>query len=199
MVTGHRPNKIGGYSTESPLRKWVNNAIRFALKSEMERMWQLEKIATYHKTPKEAPPQKTAITGMALGVDQAFAEVALELEWSVQAFVPGRWQPSKWPEHSREAYFSLLRRIKAAHTVDDGFEQPIIVCSDADYNPSLLHHRNTMMVEACDVAIAVWDGSEGGTHDAVMKLARSERPIYHINPAKRSLGWWGKVPEWTMP
>jgi hypothetical protein len=43
------------------------------------------------------------------------------------------------------------------------------------------------MVDDCDIAIAVWDGSDGGTHDAVKRLDRAHKTVYRIDPATHTI------------
>ena len=92
MVTGHRPDKLGGYGpseTQAAVRTWL---------------WERVKLhALYNEDP-------FAISGMALGVDQWFAEEALDLGVPVHAYVPFEGQESRWPEPSRYAYGKLLKR-----------------------------------------------------------------------------------------
>lgn len=165
MVTGHRPPKIGGYDPESNLRKWVREQLLSVLSSIREQSDNL-----------------IAISGMALGADQDFAESALELGLEVHAYIPGRFQPTKWPEKSQRQYFSILEKIKESGG-------SILIAPDSDqYHPRLLLQRNSDMISDADLAIAVWDGNhKGGTADAVRKLDKEGVPWYHINPVRRTL------------
>jgi uncharacterized phage-like protein YoqJ len=88
-ATGHRPNRLGGYSNE------VGEA--------------LCNLAADYLVEKD-PSQ--VISGMTLGWDQAFARAAIGLGINVVAAIPFRGQESAWPESARDRYRSLLRTIR---------------------------------------------------------------------------------------
>lgn len=90
--TGHRPPKVGGYSTPNPTFNYVN----------------LEII----KHLKKLNPEKV-ITGMALGVDQWVAQICIDLNIPFIAAIPFKGQELYWPVESRDKYFELL-----SHTED---------------------------------------------------------------------------------
>lgn len=98
-VTGHRPEKIGGYSQGSPLRKKVRQAIRT----------KLEEIRPDY-----------GITGMALGVDTDFAELCLELGIPFIAAVPFKGQEKMWPKPSQDHYHELLKKSHHVEIVVPG-------------------------------------------------------------------------------
>lgn len=98
-VTGHRPDKLGGYDPENPIRVWVRD--------------QLKKKLT------ELRP-KYCISGMALGVDQDFARCCIELEIPFLAAVPFIGQEKKWPPESQRVYKELLAKAFQVHVVSEG-------------------------------------------------------------------------------
>lgn len=85
-VTGHRPDKLGGYSDETNER-----LLAFA------RHWigGMNNNGLY-------------ITGMAQGWDMAVAEACCDLGRKWYAYLPCIGQESQWPEAARKRYFSLL-------------------------------------------------------------------------------------------
>lgn len=83
--TGHRPDKLGGY-TQSSQRRLVSIA----------------KTALAQLKPAKV------VSGMALGWDQALALAALELNIPFVAAVPFDGFDAKWPTLSREQYRTLL-------------------------------------------------------------------------------------------
>jgi uncharacterized phage-like protein YoqJ len=85
--TGHRPNKLGGYSPSNPTQKAVRAAILTFLRDEQ--------------------PSKI-ISGMALGVDQWAAEAALELAIPFTAAIPFRGFDSRWSPAQKSTYRNLL-------------------------------------------------------------------------------------------
>jgi len=101
-VTGHRPQKTGGYDEPNRLR-----LVAFARE-------QLAKLA---------PAQ--VISGMALGWDQAIAEAALDLDLPLLAAIPCDGQDSTWPFMSRRRYRELLGRPGVeSHVVCPGSYKP---------------------------------------------------------------------------
>lgn len=85
--TGHRPNKLGGYSQEAQ-DKLVNIAC----------MWLGDNISHGDKV----------ITGMALGWDTALALAARQLSIPYIAAVPFVDQQKMWPQKSKNLFVDLL-------------------------------------------------------------------------------------------
>jgi uncharacterized phage-like protein YoqJ len=88
--TGHRPNKLGGYTEQA-----FNRLVQI-----------LKKWLADH------PEVDEVVTGMALGFDQALAQAALELGISYIAAVPFQGQESVWKDSDKERYFGLLKKAK---------------------------------------------------------------------------------------
>lgn len=97
-VTGHRPDKVGGYGITA----------RRALGA-----FAAERLL--HLAPDEV------ITGMALGWDQAVAAACVLLDIPFTAAVPFRGQENLWPTESRKRYHLLLSRAKSVACVCDEF------------------------------------------------------------------------------
>lgn len=95
--TGHRPDRLGGYS--EPVRRRL---VEFA-SSRLSSIAKESEIAV-------------VISGMALGWDQALAEAALSLGLRVVAAVPFDGQDATWPPESRRRYRDLLAKT-TIHTV----------------------------------------------------------------------------------
>lgn len=85
--TGHRPNKLGGYSAKA-FKKLVNLAseILVELKPNM------------------------VISGMALGWDQALATAAILNNIPFTAAIPFQGQQNAWPDKSRVIFSKLLEK-----------------------------------------------------------------------------------------
>lgn len=94
-VTGHRPDKLGGYR-ECKMHSRVKEAIREALK---------------RLTP------DYGITGMAQGVDQWFAEECLALGIPFIAAIPFKGQEKMWPTEAQLRYHELLGKAHAKETI----------------------------------------------------------------------------------
>ncbi|MGE8453031.1 MAG: SLOG family protein, partial [Pseudomonadales bacterium] len=85
-ATGHRPDKIGGYSKDA-LRVQIKVAKRYLKKKEPDKI----------------------ISGLALGWDTAWAIAGIQLEIPVIAAVPFKGQEKSWPEESQERYRRILK------------------------------------------------------------------------------------------
>lgn len=111
------------------------------------------------------------ISGMALGVDMLFAKVAIEHNIPFTAAVPFIGQEQRWPQSSRDVYDRILSRAS----------EVVVVCPGG-YSAFKMQKRNEWMVDHCDLLVAVWDGSAGGTANCV-KFAQSRgKEIFRINP-----------------
>jgi uncharacterized phage-like protein YoqJ len=157
-VTGHRPDKLGtdhysGYAPENPLRAWIKAQLREQLR--LRRPFR----------------PLYGITGMAIGVDQDFAEVCIELQIPFVAAVPFIGQERQWPKHARERYVELLAQ---ACDVE-------IVCAGG-YERWKMLARNQWMVDHCNALIAVFDGTAGGTASTVLYADSIKREVQRIDP-----------------
>jgi len=108
---------------------------------------------------------------MALGVDQDFAFTCVEMQIPFIAAVPFLGQESTWPRESQEFYRELLAHAYCQYVVTGG-----------GYSAHKMDRRNRWMVDNCDILIAVWDGSRGGTYNCVEYAEQVRRPIHRINP-----------------
>jgi uncharacterized phage-like protein YoqJ len=100
-ATGHRPNKLGGYSPEAH--------------------WKLVRVAGEYL---QAHRPTGVLSGMALGWDQAVACAAWHLGIPWVACVPFEGQESKWPEPSRTQYKVLIAKAFKVHVVSPGGYSP---------------------------------------------------------------------------
>ena len=148
-VTGHRPDKLGGYG---------DTATRDAI------------IEALHAALVDLQPAK-AISGMALGVDQYFAQVCVELEIPFVAAIPFEGQESRWPKLAQRRYATLI-----AHAAE------VITVCDGGYKAWKMQTRNQWMVDHCDRLIAVWNGGAGGTGNCVRYAERMGCRIHVIEP-----------------
>jgi uncharacterized phage-like protein YoqJ len=102
--TGHRPNKLGGFSLPNPTYIYVCQQIE--------------------KTLKELQPEKV-ISGMALGVDQWAANIAHKLNIPFIAAQPFLGQEKAWPESSQKTFHKLLKLASEVVIVCEGGYQPV--------------------------------------------------------------------------
>jgi uncharacterized phage-like protein YoqJ len=99
--TGHRPNKVGGYSQEASSKLYY-----------LAKDW-----LAVNKPDK-------VISGMALGWDQALANAAYVLDIPFVAAVPFAGQQQAWPEESRQFFDFLLGAAEEIVIVSDGGYAP---------------------------------------------------------------------------
>lgn len=84
-VTGHRPARLGGYSSENRLR-----------------------LEAFAETMLLRVKPNYIITGMAQGWDQAIATAAVSLKIPFTAALPFENQPSRWPPEAQRRWRSLV-------------------------------------------------------------------------------------------
>jgi uncharacterized phage-like protein YoqJ len=96
-VTGHRPDKLGGYRADLNFRKVRRHMRQF--------LW-------------DAPEgELTLLSGGALGIDQFWIQVGLYLDLPVVAALPFEGYDAKWPAASRQEYEKLLDRCQEVRYV----------------------------------------------------------------------------------
>lgn len=110
--------------------------------------WCLERL--------EALKPSKVISGMALGVDMLAAAAAVKLHIPFIAAVPFEGQDVLWGESHRETYRKLLAKA-----------EEVVHVSDPGYEAWKMHARNHWMVDRCNLLLAVWDGTAGGTKACV--------------------------------
>lgn len=108
---------------------------------------------------------------MALGVDQWAAEYALGSSIPLLCYIPFEGQEMAWPEESRNHYYELLSRRRDKKIICEG-----------GYAPWKMQKRNEAMVNDCDLLIAIWDGSSGGTANCIKYAQSKKKTIIYINP-----------------
>jgi len=152
--TGHRPHKTNNeYDLKGPYSTFLRKKIQVCFE-----LLQPRKI----------------ISGMALGFDQLLALEALERNIKVIAAIPCDGQESKWPQKSKDRYYSILSNsLVTEHHVSPG-----------PYHVSKMQVRNIWMCNNSDAVIAAWDGSGGGTENCLSYASFKNMLIYRINPSE---------------
>lgn len=102
-VTGHRPDKIGGWNPAHPVVLRVRGALRDAIVADK--------------------PEKL-ITGMALGTDQWAAAACIELGVPFVAALPCDGQADTWPLAARRHWEKLLEQSSEIVVVCPGPYKP---------------------------------------------------------------------------
>lgn len=155
-ITGHRPNKLGNdYDLTSPLV--------LAIKAKLQEILTHDYLYYY---------DVRLISGMALGINTLFAQIAVAQGYPFIAAISCIQQHAKWTQKSKEIYLDLIN-----HTMCDKH-----YVSTEPYNNSCMQKRNIYMVDNCDILIAVWDGTSGGTVNCVAYARQVGKQIIIINP-----------------
>jgi len=150
-ITGHRPNRLNKeYDGKGPMSLWIKSEI--------------------NKILEEKSPTKL-ISGMALGVDQLFAEIAIERDLELLAAIPCRNQEKMWPQKSKDRYDRILAYDKCEK-----------VYVSEKYSGWAMQKRNEYMVDRSTLTIAVWDGTFSGTGNAVQYANKINKEIIRIDP-----------------
>ncbi len=143
-VTGHRPDKLGGYHEQINRRLIVLG----------------EWLIDYYRP-------RTLIIGMALGFDQACAQAAINKNIPFIAAIPHELQPHSWPDEAQRKWRVLLRQ--ASETVN---VQELLYERQATFKPWLLHARNEYMVDRAEGVVGLWNGDDKGWTAACLYYAQ---------------------------
>jgi len=98
-ITGHRPQKVGGFSLPNPTYIKVCKEIE--------------------KHLRELKPYKV-ISGMALGVDSWFCSIATKLNIPFIAAIPFKDQESVWQDKDKKIYLRFLEKAEDVIIVSSG-------------------------------------------------------------------------------
>ena len=88
--------------------------------------------------------------------------------------VPFEKQYIRWNEKERREYINMLRKANKVVRVDrlenykiKGLEQDI-------YHPAKMQKRNEYMIDNCNILIALWNGTSGGTKNCINYAKKKE-------------------------
>lgn len=116
----------------------------------------------------EVHPEKV-ISGMALGFDQLLAVSARDHGIPWVAAIPFPGQDKLWSDPEKEHYHRLLESAS-----------DIIIVSPSYVGPWVMQVRNKWMVDNCDMMVACWDGSPGGTGNCLKYANKIARPVRYL-------------------
>jgi uncharacterized phage-like protein YoqJ len=157
-ATGHRLERLGGYSHEifARLRSLARASI------------------------KKIQPN-TVISGMALGWDQAVALAAIELSIPLIAAVPFASQDGKWSEEDREKWEGILFQTQQIIYIDRLPDYAVVGVEPGEYHPAKLQKRNQWMVDNCSQILALYDDSgHGGTFNCLEYAKQFNKPVLNV-------------------
>ena len=158
-VTGHRPQKLGGFKTD--------------------RAEAYVKVQTQKILEDNINDIDYFCSGMALGVDQWTLEVALDLGIKTVACVPFKQQALKWNRNTIATYDNLISQCHKVVNVD---RSPGYLSTQAQpdfYHVSKLFTRNIFMIDKLKqhggflIAFIREDLKSSGSHHA-MKYAQDQ-------------------------
>lgn len=164
-LTGHRPTKLGGYNTKTEPYK--------RLQKDLE---QFIRMRTF------LHDAVVCHSGLALGADSVWAEAILAMKSEFpdivkfHADIPMMTQADRWFDESKEKwqYYVNAADTKTVYgSVIDGDKHQAI---------KLLNDRNKGMIAAADIVLAVWDGTPGGTANAVKYAQKLQKDIRIVHP-----------------
>lgn len=165
-LTGHRPKKLGGYNIYTPsyqqLQRDLEQYIHFQLRTH-------ETIVGH--------------SGLALGADTIWSKAILAVRdqcpdrVQFHAEVPFKTQYGRWFKKDDIDFWHQQMRSADDYTL----------YSDADELTgrevaNALDDRNNGMIDHADVLLALWDGSNSGTGNAVAYAKSIGRPIQMVDP-----------------
>ncbi len=153
-VTGHRPNKLGGYSFDVYCKL----------------------MDVFHSWLYKNQEVDTVISGMALGWDQAVCEATLHMKIDLGrpihlvAAIPCLGQDKMWPSKSQKEYKKLLSRC-----------DEVVYVSNQPYFPSCMQERNCFMVNNSELVVALYNGDlSGGTFNCLQYAKKQNKPIINL-------------------
>lgn len=163
-ITGHRPNGLPreyGYN--------LYNEAWSKLKEYIE--------VTIQESYKFAAPNEelTLVTGMALGVDSAFWEIADKLRKNnpnirIEAALPFVGQEKNWTEESQKQYKKMLSE-----------SDKVTIVSEGGFTTYKMMARNRYMVNKSDIVIAVICKKTGGTANCINYAKEHNKLVIEIN------------------
>jgi hypothetical protein len=148
--TGHRPDKLGGYSpkAQATLLEFAG-AVILALKP------------------------KSVTSGLALGWDQALASASAIVGVPFDAYIPFKGQEKKWPKPSKDYYFMLLAKARKVVTCSPGDYAAWKMQTRNERMVDQMKSDEGFM-------LALWDGSPGGTANCVRYANSVGVPIVNV-------------------
>ncbi len=130
-------------------------------------------------------------SALALGADQLFVRIALDLGLPVEAVLPcAEYEANYASEETRNEYTRLLYACRAHHQL------PIQKCSGDAYLAA-----GKWIVDQSDLTILAWNGfpsqGRGGTADMASYARSTNCPFVYINTRRFTVQTYGDVPSRT--
>jgi uncharacterized phage-like protein YoqJ len=113
------------------------------------------------------------ISGMAIGFDQWGARMALRLGIPVTTAIPCIGQERLWPTHVQDEYHRLLEAVLAL-----GGDEVLV--TPQPFSARAMQVRNEWMVDRCDLVVAWYQGTPGGTRNCIQYAKGRGKPIVNL-------------------
>lgn len=172
-LTGHRPKKLGGYRINTPAYLRLQQDLELYITYQLQRY----DIVVGH-------------SGLALGADTIWSKAILAMRErypdrvQFHAEIPMMEQPSKWFAKSDIDFWHKQ--------IDEADFKSVYGDLSGCKNDKerrrlatmLLNKRNEGMLDHSDILLAVWDGTSGGTGNAVKYARKTGLEVVRIDPTK---------------
>jgi hypothetical protein len=173
-ITGHRPEKLTEDAIKR-LRPQLGEVLKTLLK-EMRRVTALSADCF------GGPARLRVLSAAAEGADRIFARIGLEMGSDLQLILPfdrADYALDFSNDTSKRDYCDLVSRASAVVELDG---------MQSNAPPAYLA-AGKLIVELCDVLVAVWDGQQaagkGGTADIVALALAAGRPVIWLNTEEK--------------
>lgn len=169
-LTGHRPEKLGGYNLNTP--GYIK--LQHDLETIIEEKLKVHPVIWCH-------------SGLALGADTCWSKAILNMRAKYQGrvlfhvHVPMWSQKDVWPNQNDIAFWQTQVNNADRLTVYDWQFQARPAHTKKDASRQALHDRNIGMVNQCDMLLAVYDGvSHGGTKGTIDYASSVNKEIMYM-------------------
>lgn len=156
-ITGHRP---GSLNTEQ--RQYMQEGLEFIADGLVE----------YYGAER-------FLTGLALGADTIWAELALKYGVEYDAYIPFEGQEDRWSKTDKKKYQDL----RSGAVIEKVFGQ--------QFSNRLYHARNDALIRDSDLLVAVWRPSvqNGGAFSTVQKSLKRNHPTLLLDVDEFEVKW----------
>lgn len=165
--TGHRPNKLYGYSLDNPRYQMLAQTLAKHLRHLIEN----EGVRRF-------------ISGGAIGYDTVAFFVVEQMKREYEGIenilaVPFENQYIKWNSVDKERYSRMKAQADTIVYVDtlEDYQTKNDNTPIGDYSNPKMQRRNEYMVDNSNYMIALWDGTSGGTGNCVKYVLKQSH--YH--------------------
>lgn len=156
-ITGHRP---GSLNVEQ--RQYMQEGLEFIA----------DGLVNYYGAEK-------FLTGLALGADTIWAELALRHSVEYAAYIPFESQEERWSQSDKKRY----RELRSSASSEKVFGQ--------HFSNRLYHTRNDALIRDSDLLVAVWRPSvqKGGAFSTVQKSLKKNHPTLLLDMDDFEVKW----------